>query len=85
MVYSNCQCLSAFCWSLTYCSFYLKYISVWPVVWPTAGNELSPWLFTYSPSRRDIMVVLCPGFQLAAVKKGRFLYVFDEAGSQPAP
>ena len=23
MVYSNCQCSSAFCWSLTHCSFYL--------------------------------------------------------------
>ena len=23
VIYSNCQCSSAFCWSLTYCSFYL--------------------------------------------------------------
>ena len=23
VVYSNCQCSFAFCWSLTYCSFYL--------------------------------------------------------------
>ena len=30
-------------------------------------------------------MVLCPGFRLAAGKKGRFLYVFDRAGSQPAP
>ena len=33
----------------------------------------------------DIMVILCPGFRLAAGKKDRFLYVFDRAGSQPAP
>ena len=32
----------------------------------------------------DIMVILCPGFRLAAGKKGRFLYVFDRARSQPA-
>ena len=32
-----------------------------------------------------ITVVLCPRFRLAADKKGRFSYVFDRAGSQPAP
>ena len=33
----------------------------------------------------DITLVFFPGFRLAAGKKGRFLYVFDRAGSQPAP
>ena len=33
----------------------------------------------------DITLVFFPGVQLATGKKGRFLYVFDRAGSQPAP
>ena len=33
----------------------------------------------------DITLVLFPGGQLATGKKGRFLYAFDRAGSQPAP
>ena len=32
----------------------------------------------------DITLVFVPGFQFAAGKIGRFLYVFDRAGSQPA-
>ena len=31
------------------------------------------------------MLIFFPGFQLATDKKGRFLYVFDRVGSQPAP
>ena len=33
----------------------------------------------------DITLVFFPGGQLATGKKGRFLYVLDRAGSQPAP
>ena len=44
---------------------------------------------TNSPSHRvgdgDTMLIFFPGFQLATGKKGIFLYVFDSAGSQPAP
>ena len=32
-----------------------------------------------------ITFVFFPGVQLATGKKSRFLYVFDRAGSQPAP
>ena len=41
VVYSNCQCSSAFCLSLTYCSIYLADILV-AICW----KELSHWLFT---------------------------------------
>ena len=33
----------------------------------------------------DITLAFFPGVQLATGKKGRFLYVFDRAGSQPVP
>ena len=33
----------------------------------------------------DITFIFFPGVQLATGKKGRFLYVLDRAGSQPAP
>ena len=40
MVYSNCQCSSTFCLSMTFCPFYLEL--AW---WPSAGKELlSSWL-----------------------------------------
>ena len=40
VVCSNCQCSSAFCWSD------LLFILFRIAVWPSAGTELSPWLFT---------------------------------------
>ena len=39
--YFNCQCSSAFCLSLTYCLLLFRI-----TLWPSAGKELSPWLFT---------------------------------------
>ena len=38
VIYSNRQCSSAFCLSLTYCSIYLGK--------PSVGKVLTPWLFT---------------------------------------
>ena len=42
-------------------------------------------LFYHRIGDGDIMLIFYSGFQLAIGKKGRFLYVFDRPGSQPAP
>ena len=45
MVYSNCQCSSAFCWSLNF-ELDLLFILFRIALWSPAGKELFSWLFT---------------------------------------
>ena len=58
---------------------------VWRRMWNSIVSVPGHCLFRHPLEDDDITVVFLPGVQLATGKKGRFLYVFDRAGSQPAP
>ena len=59
MVYSNCQCSSAFCSSMT---FLLILVRI--ALWPSAGKELSSWLSVCAVSLYAGLNCVCISFPL---------------------